>query len=201
MDTLGDYTLAYLEERGKEIDGVRRQRIIDHPRSLNDPLVWVVEFDIFNGHVTYTEVARFAIMSGRVRHITITNRTRLHVPITEVPSGANIFVNGEGPYVLMAPLDVGDGPLYFAVTPVGKDNDVKVLSPDTYVEVPFFYSRNEGAIAGGIVFVSEVTLYKWVADEKFIGGLDRLVGGWKFELVVVAHFIKAGQESVFDMPQ
>ena len=149
---------AYLLEVGKDTDGLLDTRLLPNGNG------WDVELVFGDEWVTYTRVAKF-YHNGT--HKSVTQKTRLWVPFSEVPTGAAFYADGNWH------------------TKTGRCN----IKPWLYVEVPFYYSKGEGAIAGNVL---------WVPEDLFDSEqLDSLVHGCKFTLWATCYNITHNTPSVF----
>ena len=203
MDLLQQYVDYYLMERDKDPNHIAAMRVTRQPNGF-DALWWEFEVDIDNSHVTYTEVFRVSLRNepkeaAATRHWkTLTSKTRLHVPVSEVPDRAIVYTTeGEGPYRIRH----HDGISGLATTEEGKVATA-FRTPDEFVAVPFYYARGEGAMAGEKLLATEAELERWAADNKILGGLNRLVGGCKFDLWAASCAANPTRDkSIFNLPK
>ena len=197
MDLLVKYVDAYLEKREKKPDQVAGLRVTRYPKGF-DALWWEFEVDIFNGHVTYTEVFRMRLDDGERHWKTMTSKTRLHVPVSEVPDRAIVYTaEGVGPYQIHH----HDG-----ISALAAQEKCSVASafrtPDEFVAVPFYFATGEGTMAGNRLLATKAELEKWAADNEILGGLNKLVGGCKFDLWAASCAARPGWgKSVFNLPK
>ena len=203
MDLLEQYVDLYLKERDKDPLDVADMRVTRQPNGF-DALWWEFEVDIDNSYVTYTEVFRMSLRSEpkglpATRHWkTLTSKTRLHVPVREVPDRAIVYTTeGVGPYQIHH----HDGISGLAAIEKGSVATA-FRTPDEFVSVPFYYARGEGTMAGEKLLAAEAELERWAADNEILGGLNRLVGGCKFDLWAASCAARPGwDKSIFDLPE
>lgn len=160
----------YVASIGKRPDELQEARIVRSPDNPTGPIAWDVHLVFGNRHVTYTRVAKFWLNEG-IHFKSITQKTRLHVPINEVPRGAQIYHGKVGPIRVAGPWK-GDAHL---------------------VECEFYYAKGEGAMAGGKLWVKEAELLDLFGAER----LAELVGGCKFDFWAICHEMATGRKSVF----
>jgi len=199
MDTVQEHIDRYIKQREKDPKQVIAVRVVKSPTEFGH-LVWLVEIDVYNGFVTYTEVFHMKIVGGVMKYNTITMKTRLQVPIDEVPLGADVYLDdGHGPYTLFT-FDVP--PKERTALFILRDDEgaTRYLTPGTYVSVAFYYVRGEGAVAGGRMLAGQDKIMEWIEQADLFGGLPRLVGGCKFEMWAAA-CAAIGCKSVFDLPK
>jgi len=192
MELVQDYLKA------AEIDSelVVDYRFTERPHGFG-PLSWTGEVDVDNGFVRYTRVFKMWFddkMWFRTKSITM--KTRLHVPVNEVPEGASVYFadDGSGPFMVFPSGEIG---LYA----VADEHGIRrMLTPDEKVAVEFYYAKGEGAMAGGVLFCTEQKLLEWCQEHYGEDDVSRLVGGCKFELWALSHLLFWEEPSVFDMP-
>lgn len=181
---IADYVAAI----GKHPEELKEVRIVDAPDKPTGPIAWDIELVFGNQWITYTRVARFWLNEG-IHFKSITQKTRLHVPVSEVPEGARFFRGEKGPYLKSTQEDGSIMGRHYAGL-CGWDIE---LAPWSVVECEFYHAKGEGAMAGGRLWVREADLLERFGQE----GLADLVGGCKFTYWATCHKMATGRRSKF----
>jgi hypothetical protein len=181
-----DAIYDYVDEIGKKRSELADMRIAES-HVYNGPPRWEVQLVFQNEYVRYVRVALFQAEVITFRSKSVTRKTRLTVPIGEVPEGAEFYTV------------FGEGPLYKDTSPDGRIQGRRCHEHTVYldnmpktkeVEVEFYYARGEGAIAGNELWVTESELAKVAGDN-----LAELVNGCKFDFWAKCHSMKTGGKS------
>lgn len=173
----------YVGSIGKAMDELKEVRIVGAPDSPTGPIAWDAELVFGNRWVSYTRVAKFWL-NETIHFKSITQKTRLHVPASEVPEGAQFYRGPRGPYIKST-----------TATGAVQGGEPATIEPAPWstVECAFCYVRGEGAMAGEKIWVSEQALVAKVGQD----GLERLVGGCKFDFWALCHELATGRPSTF----
>ena len=184
MKTLQDHVLNYLESIEKDPKELHEVRVVSAPAEPEDRVARELELVFKTEWVTYTRVARFYINGGGMQYKSITQKTRLHVPLNEVPEDAGFYIGSEGPYTKHSrPY----GMVYCAHYSGLLAHNV-VHFPTSHVECAFYYVKGVGAVAGGKVMATEADLLAKYGME----GLEEMVGGCKFDFWDACREISGG---------
>ena len=184
MKTLNDHVMKYLETIGKDPEELREARVISAPTRPEDRMAWELELVFGNEWVTYTRVARFLMNGKGMQYKSITQKTRLWVPLGEVPEDGEFYIEAKGPYTKIS---LNDDQVYGMPDFHSESQDV-MLSPNHLVECAFYYVKGVGAVAGEKVFAQETDLI----DKFGPAILADLVGGCKFDFWDVCRELSGG---------
>lgn len=190
---LDQYLASIGKDRG-ELSGVRVKDV-----ARREAVTFELDFTNEWG-ITYTRVARAWVDSNcNLKFKSITSKTRLHVPIKEVPVGAKVYLpHGSGPYSFTKDPDG----IYAIFAPEAREVET-FLSDDQCVSIEFYYVRGVGMIAGGAEMAAACDIIPWAAKNvpwvESGKRIEHLVNGCKFSLWAACCALR-GIVSVFDLP-
>lgn len=175
----------------KDIKEAKAYRITtDMFQRGDNRIIFDIEVDFNNGHVTYTVVGKAALMDDlTVRFNRVTRKTRLHVPIRELQAGMKVYsADGHGPYILDYP--------FTNVYPATSSGGVTFFNKEDFVGVEFYYASGDGIVCGDRLIVSEEELVPLLDSAHYT--LDDFVNGCKFDMFALMYTVSTnGNHSVF----
>jgi hypothetical protein len=188
MKTIQDVIQDYAAHIGKTSEEVKGFRLVYAPTQPTDPLHYAFELVCGDEFVTYTRFGQFDPLKNQF--LSITQKTRLWVPLNEVPDGAEFYTtDGQGPYIKER--EQRGLVSAWAEQDNGCARTYTLFEAGATVECAFFYASGEGAVSGGKVVATERQLMEAGHD------IPTLVGGCKFDFWAIAQELGTGRKSVF----
>jgi len=174
--------------------------IEDFWKAEGDEDRFALELLCANEWIEYTRYA--LVMSGQTeaRFTSVTSRTCLQVPISEVPSGALVKLANQRSEAMRFEVVKCDGSTFYML--FDADGLQKILHPWEHVRVQFYCARDGVYVGhGDHLWCTIDELERWRGTMIAIGfkvpTIEELVAGCKFDMWGCVHYLKTGRHSVF----